>query len=70
MIQYPRFVAIDFLLLFIQHSHSGLRTGCQCDPLDKFDLRLLFLKDLSEINVAWCGFFTVLVDQAAHISMK
>jgi hypothetical protein len=51
MIQSPLFVAADFLPLFIQHSHSGLRTGCQRDPLDKFDVRLLFLKNLSEINV-------------------
>jgi hypothetical protein len=51
-IQYQRFVAADFLTLFIQHSDSGLRTGCQCGPLDKFDVRLLLLHDLSEIKVA------------------
>jgi hypothetical protein len=70
VIQYRRFVAADFLPLFIQHSDSGLRTGCQCSPLDKFDVRLSFLKDLSEIKVTWCGLFAVLVDWIAHISMK
>jgi hypothetical protein len=70
VIQYRRFVAADFLPLFIQHSDSGLWTGCQCNPLDKFDVRLLFLKDLSEIKVVWCGLFAVLADRVAHISMK
>jgi hypothetical protein len=70
VIQYPRFVATYFLPLFIQPSDSGLRTGCQCGPLDKFDARLLFLKDLSEITVARCDLFAVLADRVAHISMK
>jgi hypothetical protein len=53
VIQYLRFVAAYFLPLFIQHSDSDLRAGYLCGPLDKFEVRLLFLKDFSEIEVTW-----------------
>jgi hypothetical protein len=70
VIQGPRFVAANFLPLSIQHSDSGLRTGDLYASRDKFDIRQLFSKDLSEIKVSWCGSLAILVDCIAHISMK
>jgi hypothetical protein len=70
IIQDPRFVAADFLHLFIQHADSSLRPCYPLEPLGVFTTRLLFLKDPPETNASLCGSFAALVDWVAHTALE
>jgi hypothetical protein len=69
-IQYPWFVAVDFLCLLIQHWDSGLLPGSLFGPLDILEARQSLLKDPWKINISWCGSFAALGNQVAHMAIK
>jgi hypothetical protein len=70
VIQYPRFARTGFLALCVGLLDSGLCIGYLFGRLGTLNAELSFLKDLSEINVSWCGSFAALMDRFAQMATK